>query len=297
MQTLLVIFAHPDDESHGPGGTLAKYAAEGVRVHYLCATRGEAGVVESSLLANGEDIADLRARELKGAAAALGLSSISFLGYRDSGMAGSPDNQHPDSLCAAPLDEVAGRIAETIRRVRPDVIITHDEHGWYGHHDHIKCYAATLRAYELLYGVRVGEPGAYPVKAPRLYVSTFSKGLLRIMVRLMPLFGVDPRHHGQNKDIDLVEIASWRIRTTASIRVGQYLASKDRAKAAHASQKPLTQTRRPWLRAVMRRMEATEAFSRLYPPVMPREAVERSLFSSAAQPAWNPVVKEAPYPI
>ena len=157
MQTLLAIFAHPDDESHGPAGTLAKYAAEGAKVHYLCATRGEAGIVDSNRLEHGDSIADLRTAELKRAATALGMASVSFLGYRDSGMVGSQDNHHPDSLCAASLDEVAGRIAEHIRRLRPDVIITHDQHGWYGHHDHIKCYAATLRAFELLYGFQLGD--------------------------------------------------------------------------------------------------------------------------------------------
>src|SRR5690349_573915 len=105
MKTLLVIFAHPDDESHGPAGTLAKYVREGVQVHYLCATRGEAGIVDSSLLQNGVTIADLRAAEAKQAAAELGLASINFLGYRDSGMQGTADNHHPESLYSAPLSE------------------------------------------------------------------------------------------------------------------------------------------------------------------------------------------------
>ncbi|MCA9907304.1 MAG: PIG-L family deacetylase [Anaerolineae bacterium] len=296
-KTLLVIFAHPDDESHGPAGTLAKYAAEGVRVHYLCATRGESGMVDSRFLTNGNSVAELRTAELNQAAATLGLASVNFLGYRDSGMPGSPDNTHPHSLCAAPLDDVAATIAAHIRRLRPDAIITHDQYGWYGHPDHIKCYAATLRAYELLYGLRVGDAEAYAVNAPRLYVSTFSKAMLKVAVRVMPLFGLDPRRHGQNQDIDLVEIASWNIPTTASIRVGAYLTTKDRAKAAHASQKPLTQTKRRWLRAIMRRTEAAEAFSRLYPPVAPGEATERSLFETTPQPVWNPTIHELPYPV
>lgn len=153
MKTLLVIFAHPDDESHGPAGTIAKYATEGVQVHYLCATRGEAGMVEEQFLPEGTTIADLRTVELHKAVGELGISTLRFLDFRDSGMEGSADNQHPDSLHAAPLDEVATRIADHIRRIRPDAIITHDEYGWYGHPDHIKCYQATKRAYELLFGV------------------------------------------------------------------------------------------------------------------------------------------------
>src|SRR5215468_9617918 len=130
MKTLLVIFAHPDDESHGPAGTIAKYASEGVDVHYLCATRGEAGMVDSSFLTDGRSASDVRTAEMEQAAAQLRLASVNFLGYRDSGMEGSADNQHPDSLYQAPLDDVAARIARYIQRLRPDAIITHDQYGW-----------------------------------------------------------------------------------------------------------------------------------------------------------------------
>jgi LmbE family N-acetylglucosaminyl deacetylase len=293
MKTILVIFAHPDDESHGPGGTLAKYAAEGVKVHYLCATRGEAGTVDDSFLANGSSIAELRTAELNRAAVELGLAEVTFLGYRDSGMEGWADNQHPESLYAAPLDEVAGRIAVQIRCLQPDIIISHDQYGWYGHPDHIKVYQATLLAYELLYGIRSGSSECESVwNAPRLYVSSFSKTLLKIMVRLMPLFGRNPHRHGQNKDVDLVEIASWDIPMTAKIHVGNYLPAKDRAKAAHASQQPLTQSKNRLLKTILRRAEAVEAFSRLYPPVGQKEAVEASLFGAESQTEWKVATKE-----
>ena len=287
MKTLLVIFAHPDDESHGPGATLAKYAAEGVQVHYLCATRGEAGSVDSRFLANDHSVADLRSTELQHAADALGLAGVHYMNYRDSGMEGSPDNQHPDSLYAAPLDAVAQRIAMHMRYLRPDAIITHDQYGWYGHPDHIKCYQATLRAYELLYGVQ-------GLNAPRLYISSFSKSLLRLTVRLMPLFGRDPRRHGQNQDVDLVEIASWRVPLTAKIRVGNFLAVKDRAIACHASQQPLVQSKNKVFSALLRQMQSVETFSRIYPPIMPGEAVETSLFAAQPQPAYKLTTSEVP---
>jgi LmbE family N-acetylglucosaminyl deacetylase len=288
MKTLLVIFAHPDDESHGPGGTLAKYAAAGVAVHYLCATRGEAGSVDSRFLENGRSVAELRTAELLCAADELNLTGVHFLDYRDSGMEGSPDNQHPESLYAAPLDEVAGRIADYIRRLRPDVIITHDQFGWYGHPDHIKCYQAVLRAYELLYGICCGE--AHPVQnAPCLYVSSFSKSLLKLMIRFMPLFGRNPRRHGQNQDVDLVKIASWDVPLTAEVRVGKFLPSKDRAKAAHASQQPLAQSKNRWVSALLRRTETVESFSRLYPPIANDEPVETCLFGHTRKQATYPV--------
>lgn len=293
MKTILVIFAHPDDESHGPGGTLAKYAAEGIKVHYLCATRGEAGTVDNCFLKNGRSIAELRTAELGQAAAELGLANVSFLGYRDSGMEGTPDNLHPGCLNNAPLEEVAGRIAEFIRRLSPDVIITHDQYGWYGHPDHIKCHHATLRAYEMLYGIRCGTAESrYVANAPRLYVSSFSKSLLKIIVRLMPLFGRDPRRHGQNQDVDLVRIASWDVPTTARIHVKHYLSAKDCAKAAHASQQPLTQSKNGLVNIFMRWMEATETFSRLYPPVGQNEAVEYNLFGTEPRTGWKSATKE-----
>ncbi|MDL1885501.1 GlcNAc-PI de-N-acetylase [Anaerolineae bacterium CFX8] len=293
MKTIMVIFAHPDDESHGPGGTLAKYAAEGIKVHYLCATRGEAGTVDNRFLQNGRSIAELRTAELGQAAAKLGLADVSFLGYRDSGMEGTPHNLHPESLYAASLDEVAGRIAEYIRRLRPDVIITHDQYGWYGHPDHIKCHCATLRAYEMLYGIRCGTADSrYVSNAPRLYVSSFSKSLLKIIVRLMPLFGRDPRRHGQNQDVDLVRIASWDIPTTARIHVRHYLPAKDRAKAAHASQQPLTQSKNGLLNIFMRWVETKETFSRLYPPVGQNEVMEYSLFGAEPLTEWELATKE-----
>src|SRR5262245_51942144 len=109
-RTLLVVYAHPDDESFGNAGTLARYAAEGVAVHYACATRGECGEVAPELLDGYADIAALRSAELACAAETLGLAAVHFLGYRDSGMAGSPDNQHPDALVQAASDRLASQV-------------------------------------------------------------------------------------------------------------------------------------------------------------------------------------------
>src|SRR5262249_23213791 len=231
-------------------------------------------------LKNGSSVADLRTAEVKQAAAELHLASVNFLGYRDSGMEGSVDNQNPDSLYRASLNEVAARIAGFMQRLRPDVVITHDQYGWYGHPDHIKVYHATLKAYELCYGIAAKAPENLPSGAdiPRLYVSSFSKRLLKIVVRLMPLVRRDPRRHGQNQDVDLVKIASWNVPTTARIEVGDYLAVKDRAIRCHASQRPLAATKNNLLRALMRKAESSESCSRVYPPMVRGEAIETSLF-------------------
>ena len=103
---ILVFFAHPDDETIFAGGLLAKYAAEGIETGLICATRGEVGEVAPHLLENYLSIGDLRADELRCAAGKLGLDGVHFLGYRDSGMSGSQDNQHPRALATAPVDEV-----------------------------------------------------------------------------------------------------------------------------------------------------------------------------------------------
>jgi N-acetyl-1-D-myo-inositol-2-amino-2-deoxy-alpha-D-glucopyranoside deacetylase len=123
-RTLVLTGAHPDDETFGMGGTLAQYAAAGVKVYYVCGTRGEVGEVPPEYLKGYNSIAELRTHELKCAADTLGLSDVIYLGYRDSGMAGTADNQHPQALAAAPLEEVAGRIVKELRRLKPEVVVT-----------------------------------------------------------------------------------------------------------------------------------------------------------------------------
>ena len=103
---MLVVLAHPDDESFGMGGTLAYYAAQGVDVHLICATRGEVGEVDPEYMKGYESKGELREVELRCAAEKLGIKQVLFLDYRDSGMQGSPENDHPNSLYSQPLEEV-----------------------------------------------------------------------------------------------------------------------------------------------------------------------------------------------
>ena len=226
-RVLLAVFAHPDDESFGPGGTLAKYAAEGAEVWLVCATDGDAGTVDASLLTGYASTGQLRAAELCCAAQALGLAGVDWLGYRDSGMAGSVENAHPDSLFQAPLDEVAGKIVASIRRHRPQVIICDNQFGGYGHPDHIKLHQATVAAF-----AAATDPARYPEsgqchQADRLFHPAFSAGWLKPLVRLMPLFGRDPRKFGRNRDIDLLQMLSWE--SPAHVRVDVEALSGDQA--------------------------------------------------------------------
>ncbi|MCS7220508.1 MAG: PIG-L family deacetylase [Anaerolineae bacterium] len=156
-RTLLAVYAHPDDESFGTGGMLAHYAAEGVRVALVCATRGEAGEIADSNLATPETLGHVREAELRCAAETLGLTDLIILDYRDSGMAGSPDNRHPRALINAPADEVVGQLVGIIRRLRPQVVVTFEPNGGYGHPDHIAIHRYTVAAFHA-----AADPSRYP---------------------------------------------------------------------------------------------------------------------------------------
>lgn len=283
MITLLVILAHPDDESFGPGGTLAKYAQTGTAVHYLCGTRGESGTVDAHLMNGYHDVAELRTHELMCAAKELGLAGVHFLGYRDSGMVGTDDNTHQQSLHSAPLDDVAQRIITHIDKLKPDAILTHDQFGGYGHPDHIKLHQATLRAYELRYGVqwqeqdRMWEVVKFDQQPPRLYLTTIPKGLVKFGVRLLPIFRQDPTKFGRNKDINLMEIASWEVPATTRIDTRRFVKFKEAASACHASQQAPAQMN-PIVRLMFRRGAGAEFFSRAFPTYKPGEPKETGLF-------------------
>lgn len=264
---LLGIFAHPDDESFGPGGTLARYAATGAHVHVIIATDGIAGSVEDgSQLKEHESLAQVRSAELSNAAVRLGIHSIWSLPYRDSGMRGSEANAHVDALIQQPIHALIGEVVDAMLRLRPDVVITHDPYGGYGHPDHIRVCEAVTAAFHLVQGPQ------------KLYYTAFDKRFLKLMVKLMPLWGTDPTAIGRNKDIDLVEISRWVTPVHASIDVRDFLGHKEAASRAHASQYgggPSWAKVLP--KALLRRFEGTETFTRAYPP--PAALVETDLLA------------------
>lgn len=279
-RTLLSVLAHPDDESFGMGGTLALYSQQGVDVHLICATRGEAGEVGPEYLHNFSSIGTLREAELRCAAGHLGLNGVYFLDYRDSGMTGSPDNQHPEALVNAPLDEVAAKIAHYIRRLKPQVVLTFDPIGGYRHPDHIAIHHATVRAFELAADPQF-EDEYPPHQADKLYYHTISRRFLRLAVRLIRLFGKDPRHWGKNGDIDLTSLAVEDFPVHAVIDYSPVAERKLAASACHASQGGGGLSSGP-LRIVFRLFNRTEinrdTFMRAYPPVENGE-IETDLFA------------------
>jgi LmbE family N-acetylglucosaminyl deacetylase len=138
----------------------------------------------------------------------LGLK-VHFLGYRDSGMPGTSDNAHPDAQIAHPVAEVAGRIVKHIREIRPDVVLTFDPVGGYRHPDHIHVHQATTLAFEGAADPAFHPGSGEPFQPRALFYHVFPHGFLRMLTRLMPVFGVDPRRFGRNKDIDLKALTEF----------------------------------------------------------------------------------------
>ena len=282
-QVLLAVFAHPDDETFGPGGTLASYAARGVDVHYACGTRGEVGTVDEEMLRGFASVGDLRWHELESAVGLLGLTGLHWLGYRDSGMPGSEDNRHPDALVQADHTVLVGKLVATIRALRPQVIITFDPCGGYGHPDHVSIHYATKKAFAL-----AGDPTQYPEHraqglppfTPRkLYYTAFPKGFLKIAVTALRLFGRDPAHFGRNRDINLAEIASWEQQVTTRIDMSRYLDLKQKASECHKSQAGPSGMFSWMPGPVRRRVMGSETFTRAQPPVDGKMSLETDLFA------------------
>ena len=148
QKRLLAVFAHPDDETFGTGSTLARYVDEGVDIIVVCATQGEAGEMESGSSTTPETLGTVRVAELRAALNVLGVQSLVLLGYRDSGMAGSEDNNNPSALINVPVTEVVERLVRVIRKYRPDVVVTMDPSGGYGHPDHIRVAELTTQAFK-----------------------------------------------------------------------------------------------------------------------------------------------------
>ncbi len=236
-KVLVMVGAHPDDESFGAGGTLAYYVQQGVKVYYICGTRGEVGEVPPEMMDGYSSIAQLRTHELECAARELGLTEVIFLGYRDSGMAGSPDNGHPEALAAAPVDEIASIITAHLRNLKPQVVLTFDPIGGYHHPDHIMIHNATVKAFHA-----AGDPAQYPEKGEpyqpqKLYFHVFPHKLLKFTVRMWKLMGRDVHHFGKNKDIDLWEMVQDEFPVHTVIKLTkEAVETGEKAAACHASQ-------------------------------------------------------------
>jgi LmbE family N-acetylglucosaminyl deacetylase len=239
---VLGIFAHPDDESFGPGGTLVRCAHEGLDVHVCTVTDGAAGTTDPDCwkcLDGYSDLAQRRVEELACAVDILG-GTLHFLGYRDSGMQGSESNFQPEALINQPLESVTGRLTELIRQLRPDVIVTHDETGGYSHPDHIYVHRAVVEAFRA-----AGDPTRFPeqltgrlaVWSPQaLYCHVIPRKYIRYLALILRLSGQNPARFGQNQDIDLTRIGQPADQIHVRVDVRKVLSLKQQASACHGSQ-------------------------------------------------------------
>jgi LmbE family N-acetylglucosaminyl deacetylase len=149
MATLVTFHAHPDDECISCGGVMRKAHEEGHRVVLVVATRGELGEVPDGFLDDGEELWQRRVAETPAAADILGVDRVEFLGYTDSGMMGEPTNDAPGTFWTADVEEAAEKLAAILREENADVLTVYDDHGGYGHPDHIQVHRVGMRAAEL----------------------------------------------------------------------------------------------------------------------------------------------------
>jgi LmbE family N-acetylglucosaminyl deacetylase len=277
---LLVAFAHPDDESFGPAGTIVRYASGGVAVHYVCATRGEVGHADPELLAGYDSVAELRMAELECAAGHLGLSGLHLLGYHDSGMENAPENQNPHCLFQAPVEAVVERITRLIRGIRPQVVLTFDPTGGYFHPDHVKMHQATTLAFHA-----AGDPERFPgqlndgllaYKPQKLYYTVFPQRLVKFLVRILPLFGQDPAAMGRNKDVNFKRLVDVEQAVTTKIHIAPWFEASLQASRCYASQMSGGDGR---VFDLFRRWTyRTDLYTRVVPPFRDGQ-VERDLFA------------------
>jgi len=277
---ILSILAHPDDESFGMGGTLAYYAKQGVKVHLICATRGEAGMMDPEFMQGYDSVASRREAELLCAAEQLGLEKVHFLGYRDSGMEGTPENDHPNAFINAPLETVTEKIVRYIREFQPEVVLTFDPVGGYHHPDHIYIQRAATAAFHA-----AGDPDKFPqagepFQPQKLYYHIFPRSFVRAAVRVYRLLGKDPTKFGRNHDIDLEMLAGdVDYPAHVEIKYTDVIDLKEKASNCHASQLNFSSQSPVLLQLIRRLTSGKDQFMQAYPSV-PDSYRAKDLFAS-----------------
>jgi N-acetyl-1-D-myo-inositol-2-amino-2-deoxy-alpha-D-glucopyranoside deacetylase len=232
---LLLVHAHPDDETINNGVTMAKYAAAGAQVTLVTCTRGEEGEVLVNELANlasdkDDKLGEHREIELKDAMDELGIKDFRFLGapskkWRDSGMMGTPANDRDDVFWQADLDEASNELVKIILEIKPQVLITYDEFGGYGHPDHIKAHRVAMRAAELAanQGWQVN----------KIYWNTMPRSVIQMGIEKMKEVGSD--FFGAESADDLPFAKPDELVSTV-VNAPEYVPAKLAAMKAHATQ-------------------------------------------------------------
>jgi LmbE family N-acetylglucosaminyl deacetylase len=282
-KSLLAVFAHPDDETFGTGGALAYYAAQGTRVTLVCATRGEVGEISDPSLATPETLGEVREAELDCAARMMGVQEIIFLGYRDSGMAGTPENQDPRAYINAPKENVIAKLVGIIRRIQPQVVVTFEPNGVYGHPDHIAVHQHTVAAFHA-----AADPAQYPAQgsawqAKRLFYTAVPHSFFRTMRDWMQSMGED------TSDLDRFEEAGvgWPDdQIHVALDVSNQVESKWSALNCHRTQFGPDNLFRRVPEVMAKRAISVEHFALAWPQAKPGDQFD-DLFAGLENSAWR----------
>ena len=223
MATLVFFHAHPDDEAIATGGSMAAAADAGHRVVLIVATGGEEGEVADGFLSEGETLQEVRERETCAAASILGSDRVHFLGYRDSGMMGEAANGHHDSFWQADVEAAAAQVATILEEEQADVVTVYDDHGGYGHPDHIQVH-------------RVGHRAAELADTPRVFEATMNRDLIRQWSSTMRAEREDLTTAADADDPNMESVGLPDDQLTTAVDVVALIDRKRRAMAAHASQ-------------------------------------------------------------
>ena len=232
---LLLVHAHPDDETIGNGVTMAKYATAGAQVTLVTCTRGEEGEVLVSDLANlasdkDDKLGEQRIIELTNAMNELGIKDFRFLGapdkkWRDSGMMGTPQNDRSDVFWQTDLDEASLELVKIILEIKPQVLITYDEFGGYGHPDHIKAHRVAMRGAEL-----AADQGW---QISKIYWNTMPRSVIQMGIEKMKEVGSD--FFGA-ESVDDLPFAKPDELVTTVVNAPEFVPQKLAAMKAHATQ-------------------------------------------------------------
>lgn len=236
--TLMTVHAHPDDEIFSTGGSLATYADRGVRTVLVTCTGGEEGEIVDPTMDQEQirpRLKEVREEELRCSADLLGVCNLELLGYRDSGMAGTPSNQDPASFNMASPEEATGRLVRLVRRYRPQVLVSYDENGSYGHPDHIKAHLITGLAFDA-----AGDAARYPDAGPawqpqKLYYCGISTGQRERWAKAAQAAGIEVPWLNQPQENEPPRGLSQE-RITTIVKVEEYIDRKLAAFRCHRTQ-------------------------------------------------------------
>ncbi|MBI2861515.1 MAG: PIG-L family deacetylase [Chloroflexi bacterium] len=283
-RSLIVIFAHPDDESFGVGGTLGKYAAQGTGVTLVCATSGEEGEISDPTLATPENLGEVRREELRCACRTLGMLDPILLGYRDSGMAGTEANRRPEAFINANAGEVVGKLVHLIRVLKPQVLVTFEPGGIYGHPDHVAISRFATEAFNV-----AGDPTCYPEQIAeglsphrphKLYYTVAPRDAMRKIAERLAEMGPDVPFQG----MDWEHFGTPDEEITTVLDIQEYLEAKMQAIRCHRTQLQTLPMLDLMPEGVRREFLGMETFVLAYPaPQKPIASKETDLFDGLGE--------------